>query len=448
MQFKKSITVILIAIAVNGLVAPNETASAAKKVARVVQITKQTKRDYHLKNTSGYVYQLKGKKIKKAVKLQKVAKLTKYQKTTLVVKTKIVIKPAKGKKVNYLLVAKGSQTVGYILQSKLQSGKYQVKTKEKTPTQKAPTKAPTEKANHATSPSVNDAGAKATTPTVTPVTSKDTAPANQNVSLQVNPFDNRDDELSGTATAGANITVTIKDCEYALVANAKGIWSVNLETIIGGADNIVIVASKDGLNTATLTSELRYADIKYVATPQTPLNGSHFPKRTIKYFIATTDEASQNAWQQGIDAWNSAEIVKFEVVASADDAELVLDNSLGEFTQMMNNPASGTVPEAVGITYRPGYSKTTGIYQGVVNVLIRSGYLADNNMLASAWSQITTHELGHALGLNHNLEHSLSVMDPNTYEDYRFDPNAPYAHETIQVADTDALHGIYDDLPW
>lgn len=172
--------------------------------------------------------------------------------------------------------------------------------------------------------------------------------------------------------------------------------------------------TKQGLSTGFQTSE---GIQPHQLTDEHKGTGARWEKASATVYIDTTNETLRSAYQEAINSWNQTGAFTFQVINDKEEADIVATE--------MNDGSVSAAGEAE--------SKTNLLTNRFTHVTVRlnSYYLLDRRYGYSHERIVNTaaHELGHAIGLDHNEEESVMQSAGSFY--------------SIQPADIQAVKDLY-----
>ena len=146
-------------------------------------------------------------------------------------------------------------------------------------------------------------------------------------------------------------------------------------------------------------------------------SGVRWDKASATVYIETQDETFRSAYQEAIRAWNQTGAFTFQIVNDKNQANIVATE--------MNNITVSAAGEAE--------SKTNLLTKRFTNVTVRlNRYYLLNSQYSYSYERIVNtaeHELGHAIGLEHNEEKSVMQSAGSFYD--------------IQAVDVQAVKELY-----
>mgnify|MGYP000952477352 FL=1 len=172
--------------------------------------------------------------------------------------------------------------------------------------------------------------------------------------------------------------------------------------------------TKQGLSTGFQTSE---GIQPHQLTDEHKGTGARWEKASATVYIDTTNETLRSAYQEAINSWNQTGAFTFQVINDKEEADIVATE--------MNDGSVSAAGEAE--------SKTNLLTNRFTHVTVRlnSYYLLDRRYGYSHERIVNTaaHELGHAIGLDHNEEESVMQSAGSFY--------------SIQPIDIQAVKDLY-----
>ena len=145
--------------------------------------------------------------------------------------------------------------------------------------------------------------------------------------------------------------------------------------------------------------------------------GARWEKASATVYIDTTNETLRSAYQEAINSWNQTGAFTFQIINDKEEADIVATE--------MNDGSVSAAGEAE--------SKTNLLTNRFTHVTVRlnSYYLLDRRYGYSHERIVNTaaHELGHAIGLDHNEEESVMQSAGSFY--------------SIQPTDIQAVKDLY-----
>lgn len=156
----------------------------------------------------------------------------------------------------------------------------------------------------------------------------------------------------------------------------------------------------------------------------TPLEGPRWAGNNIGFYNDGTNSYYQNIWNTAASNWSSASSI------------ITVTDTGGEDDFRVGNKYDSSVTWD-GITYYSSDSYNTFFTK--VRCYVNTYYTTQDKYTTSIINGITTHELGHGLGLGHNNSTS-SVMYPYTFNS---DGSLARIHNTPQSDDISAINKLY-----
>ena len=191
---------------------------------------------------------------------------------------------------------------------------------------------------------------------------------------------------------------------------AEGL-SQALRTTVTQVDQFL---TKQGLSTGFQTSE---GIQPHQLTDEHKGTGARWEKASATVYIDTTNETLRSAYQEAINSWNQTGAFTFQIINDKEEADIIATE--------MNDGSVSAAGEAE--------SKTNLLTNRFTHVTVRlnSYYLLDRRYGYSHERIVNTaaHELGHAIGLDHNEEESVMQSAGSFY--------------SIQPADIQAVKDLY-----
>ena len=191
---------------------------------------------------------------------------------------------------------------------------------------------------------------------------------------------------------------------------AEGL-SQALRTTVTQVDQFL---TKQGLSTGFQTSE---GIQPHQLTDEHKGTGARWEKASATVYIDTTNETLRSAYQEAINSWNQTGAFTFQIINDKEEADII--------ATQMNDGSVSAAGEAE--------SKTNLLTNRFTHVTVRlnSYYLLDRRYGYSHERIVNTaaHELGHAIGLDHNEEESVMQSAGSFY--------------SIQPADIQAVKDLY-----
>ena len=191
---------------------------------------------------------------------------------------------------------------------------------------------------------------------------------------------------------------------------AEGL-SQALRTTVTQVDQFL---TKQGLSTGFQTSE---GIQPHQLTDEHKGTGARWEKASATVYIDTTNETLRSAYQEAINSWNQTGAFTFRIINDKEEADIIATE--------MNDGSVSAAGEAE--------SKTNLLTNRFthVTVCLNSYYLLDRRYGYSHERIVNTaaHELGHAIGLDHNEEESVMQSAGSFY--------------SIQPVDIQAVKDLY-----
>ena len=192
---------------------------------------------------------------------------------------------------------------------------------------------------------------------------------------------------------------------------AEGL-SQALRTTVTQVDQFL---THQGLSTGLQTSE---GIQSHQLTDEHTGTGARWAQASATVYIDTANESFRSAYQEAIDAWNQTGAFTFQIINDKDKADIVATE--------MNDGNVSAAGEAE--------SQTNLLTKRFTHVTVRlnSYYLLDSRYAYSHERIVNTaaHELGHAIGLDHNEEESVMQSAGSFY--------------SIQPIDIQAVKDLYE----
>ncbi|KXT83012.1 matrixin family metalloprotease [Streptococcus panodentis] len=152
-------------------------------------------------------------------------------------------------------------------------------------------------------------------------------------------------------------------------------------------------------------------------TDEHTTTGARWDQAEAAIYIDTDNETFRSAYQDAIGSWNQTGAFTFHIVTDKDKADIIATE--------MNDGSVSAAGEAE--------SQTNLLTNRFTNVTVRlNGYYLLNNRYGYSYERIVNtaeHELGHAIGLDHNEEDSVMQSAGSFY--------------SIQPADIQAVKDLY-----
>ena len=191
---------------------------------------------------------------------------------------------------------------------------------------------------------------------------------------------------------------------------AEGL-SQALRTTVTQVDQFL---TKQGLSTGFQTSE---GIQPHQLTDEHKGTGARWEKASATVYIDTTNETLRSAYQEAINSWNQTGAFTFQIINDKEEADIIATE--------INDGSVSAAGEAE--------SKTNLLTNRFTHVTVRlnSYYLLDRRYGYSHERIVNTaaHELGHAIGLDHNEEESVMQSAGSFY--------------SIQPVDIQAVKDLY-----
>lgn len=133
------------------------------------------------------------------------------------------------------------------------------------------------------------------------------------------------------------------------------------------------------------------------------LNGARWPTNTASVYIATENETFRNVYNQAIEAWNQTGAFQFRLVTSPEKANIIAKDYSDASTQ------------AAGLANIQTNALTNRFKS--VEVFLNAHYLLDPKYGYDQDRMVNTaeHELGHAIGLDHDDTHESVMQSSGSY---------------------------------
>lgn len=191
---------------------------------------------------------------------------------------------------------------------------------------------------------------------------------------------------------------------------AEGL-SQALRTTVTQVDQFL---THQGLSTGFQTREVMQS---HQLTDEHATTGARWDQPSATIYIDTNNETFRSAYQEAIDSWNQTGAFTFQIINDKDKADIVATE--------MNDGNVSAAGEAE--------SQTNLLTKRFTHVTVRlnSYYLLDSRYAYSHERIVNTaaHELGHAIGLDHNEEESVMQSAGSFY--------------SIQPIDIQAVKDLY-----
>ncbi|WEV38790.1 matrixin family metalloprotease [Lactobacillus sp. ESL0680] len=139
----------------------------------------------------------------------------------------------------------------------------------------------------------------------------------------------------------------------------------------------------------------------------TPAQKCRFPEATSTYVIDKQSKYYKSVWKKAVSGWNK---VGFDWKKSSDSKIHLMALTIKQDKRRVKNPADRLNKKIAGICLTWRYEGTNIIAKE--DVKLNKDALSSNHYTKKQAINVAEHELGHALGLNHNLPGSKSVMNP------------------------------------
>lgn len=184
-----------------------------------------------------------------------------------------------------------------------------------------------------------------------------------------------------------------------------------VQTAVGRVDQFL---NHQGISTRLHSSEETQTD---QLTDEHATTGARWDQPSATIYIDTNNETFRSAYKEAIDSWNQTGAFTFQIINDKDKADIVATE--------MNDGNVSAAGEAE--------SKTNLLTKRFTHVTVRlnSYYLLDSRYAYSHERIVNTaaHELGHAIGLDHNEEESVMQSAGSFY--------------SIQPTDIQAVKDLY-----
>lgn len=200
---------------------------------------------------------------------------------------------------------------------------------------------------------------------------------------------------------------------YFTTSTENGVDGINqaLQTTLVRMDQFL---SHQGLSTG-LTTNLDEQTTQ--VTDEHVTSGARWEQAEATVYIDTDDKTFRSAYQEAIDAWNRTGAFTFTLVDDKEKADIIA-------TEMSSNK---------GTAAGEAESQTNLLTKRFTNVTVRlNSYYLLNNRYGYTYERIVNtaeHELGHAIGLEHNEEESVMQSAGSFY--------------SIQPIDVQAVKDLY-----
>ena len=139
----------------------------------------------------------------------------------------------------------------------------------------------------------------------------------------------------------------------------------------------------------------------------TPASNYRFNSKESTYVIDKQSKYYKTVWKKAISAWNK---VGFSWKKSSSSKIHLMSLTMKQDKRKVDNKSDRMTKNIAGTCIIWSYKGTDIIAKA--DVKLNKDTLKKNHYTQKERINVAEHELGHALGLNHNLKNSKSVMNP------------------------------------